>query len=342
MQSIHPKNIIVRMPNWVGDLVMATPILEDLRRAFPKAKITAMCIESICQLLEKDDRIDELFRFKKIPLFFARRQERRNVLQKLHLGKYDTGILLTNTFSSAWLFWIARIPIRIGYAKHFRRVLLTHPMKYPERGHQIERYKKLLAPLGIGICNTLPNIYLADKEISDAKELLYQRGYKEGRKLVGINPTSAYGPAKCWPKENFRKAAVELLSDPNLYLLFFGQSSDDLLIKQICEGLDPRAVDLAGVTTLRELAALIKNCDLLLTNDSGPMHIACAVQTPVVALFGSTDPEISGPYGERSTTIYKNLSCSPCGKRVCPIHFPCMKEISVKEVVQAIQQKLKS
>jgi len=114
------ENILVRMPNWIGDLVMATPVLSDLRRSFPKASITAMCRSPIADLLKEDKSIDELFCFTKPLNDFVRRQE-RDIISKIQAGKYDTGILLTNSFSSAWWFWQGKVKRRIGYSAHFRR-----------------------------------------------------------------------------------------------------------------------------------------------------------------------------------------------------------------------------
>src|SRR3990167_5747425 len=162
---MHPKNIIVRMPNWIGDLVMATPILADLKAAFPNASLTAMCRSPGSQLLEKDRSIDELFSFTKMGNQFLRRQ-RRDVIAKIRQGKFDTSILLTNSFSSSWLFWQGRVPCRIGYRDHFRSLLLTSPIDRPkEKMHQVDLYKKLLEPLGILRSKREPQLFLSDDEL---------------------------------------------------------------------------------------------------------------------------------------------------------------------------------
>lgn len=333
---MHPQNILVRMPNWIGDLVMATPVLTDLREAFPQASITAMCRTPLCELLEEDGAIDELFCFRRPSSGFARREE-RDIIAKIEAGKYDLGILLTNSFSSAWWFWQGKVKERVGYATHFRRLLLTHPLKFhKEREHQVVAYKRLLDPVGIPISQTAPRLYVSDKEVEESKQLLYQRGYVKGAKIVGINPGAAYGLAKCWPPERFRALAMRLLLERDVYVVFFGDGSTASLVKEIAQGLPEKAIDLAGVTSLRELACLIKDCDVLVTNDSGPMHIAAAFKTPLIALFGSTDDQVTGPYGQNKSVINKRVKCSPCFKRVCPIDFPCMKWISVDEVVERV------
>ena len=338
----EPKNILVRMPNWIGDLVMATPVLADLRKAFPQALITAMCSSPICELLKEDSSIDELFCFKRPSNKFERRQERRNIVAKIQAGKYDTGILLTNSFSSAWWFWLGGVKKRIGYSNHWRRFLLTDPIQVPSsKMHQVDLYKKLLASLGVSFSKTAPQLYVSEKEIQESKQLLYQRGYVAGKRLIGINPGAAYGEAKCWPLERFRALALELLKKEDIYLVFLGDKKSVSLIKEICQGLNPRAINLAGFTSLRELVCIIKECDLMVTNDSGPMHVADALGVPLIALFGSTDDEVTGPYSRKGTIIHKKVSCSPCMKRVCPIDFKCMKQISVEEVIEAVQMRLR-
>lgn len=326
-----PQNILVRMPNWIGDVVMATPVLADLRRAFPQASITAMCQGPLSELLLQDPSIDELFSFSKITNEFSRRQERRDLVAKIQAGKYDTGILLTNSFSSAWWFWQGNVKRRIGFAGDFRSWLLTDALPFPKKEHQVTTYKRLLAPLHIPLSSTMPRLYVSAKEMDEAKTLLRQRGIEEGKTLIGINPGAAFGSAKCWPRERFKELAKEL-AKRGKQVVFFGDRASKEWIGAL------GGVNLAGATNLRELIGAIKLCDFFVTNDSGPMHIAAAVGTPLVALFGSTDKDVTGPYGEGQTVIDKRVSCAPCLKRKCPIDFKCMKLISVEEVLKCLER----
>jgi heptosyltransferase-2 len=331
------------MPNWIGDLIMATPILTDLRTAFPEARITAMCRTPLCDLLKEDAAIDELFCFSSPENDFARRQENRNIIEKIRTGKYDTGILLTNSFSSAWWFWLGKVKRRIGFACDWRSLLLTDAVAVPantDQQHLVTTYKQLLRPLGVPISQTRPHLDLLDKEKGEAMELLLQRGYVRGKKLVGINPGAAYGSAKCWPPERFRELAQKLLRNAEHRVVFFGDGATSLLVKEICRNLPEEAINLAGLTNLRELACLIEACHVLVTNDSGPMHIGSALGVPLVALFGSTNDVATGPYGQRDAVINKRVRCSPCYKRACPIDFRCMKEISVDEVTARVEEIL--
>lgn len=335
LNDIKPAKIIIRMPNWIGDLVMATPILTDVRKAFPSAHITAMCRTPICDLLKEDLDIDELFCFSKVNSY-GRRSDQRDIIEKIRKGDYDLGILLTRSFSSAWLFWRGNVKRRLGFRGNCRSLLLTDKINVPanvREQHLVHTYKMLLEPLGIGISETRPRLFLKDQELEEAQVLLKRLGISPEARLVGINPGAAYGSAKCWLPERFRAVTEKLLKLQNVQIVYFGDATTQPLVKEICEGLP--VINLAGLTTLRELASLIKLCSAILTNDSGPMHIAAAVGTPLVALFGSTNEIATGPY-KTGTVIHKHVDCSPCYKRVCPIDFRCMKRIETDEVYDAL------
>jgi heptosyltransferase-2 len=338
-----PKNIIVRMPNWVGDLVMSTPVLADVRAAYPEAKITVMCKTAIAPLLSFDPAIDELFSFTEAESFFRRIGE-RNIIAKLRNGKYDLGILLPNSFSSAWRFWQGKVEQIVGFKANGRTPLLDIPVPFPKlrkTQHLVLTYKALLEPLGIPLSSTAPRLFLKDEEIEGAWQFLTRFNVTKENKLIGINPGAAYGSAKCWLPERFRAVAEKLVdADPRYVVLFFSDFSNKDVVGEICLGLSPRVVNLAGQTSLRELMALLKICNAFLTNDSGPMHIADSLGTPLVALFGSTDPTVTGPYHQRDHVIQKPVSCAPCLKRKCTLDFACMKKIGVEEVVESLRKLL--
>lgn len=340
---LKPRNIIVRMPNWVGDVVMATPILKDLRKKFPEASITAMCRMPMGELLLASPDIDEIFSFVKSTRL-VRREEKRHILDRLQKGKYDLGIILPTSFSSAWWFWQGDVKYRIGYQSFGRDFLLTHPVpkvKNSSKQHLVLTYKELLRPLGMEPSDTKPQLYLKEEEVKQIRNLLSQHGVRPHHRIVGINPGAAYGSAKCWLPERFREVTTRLLEDKDVIVVYFGDLVTAGLVKEICQGLSPRVINMAGLTSLRELTSLISVCDVLLTNDSGPMHIAGAFNTPVVALFGSTSAVMTGPY-KNGVVIQKQVACSPCYRRTCPIDFRCMTQIGVDEVLQAILQALQA
>lgn len=337
--SEPPQQIIVRMPNWLGDLVMATPILTDLRHQWPEAKITVMCQGSLGTVIQEDPHINEVFSFRR-PKNWLCRQVYQDIVVPLKTGHFDLGILMTNSFSSAYWFWRGHVQNRIGYVDHGRSLLLDYPIPFPEQRktqHLVLTYKMLLEPLGIPVSKTSPCLYVTPQEQQAAREKLASCGVEFSDLLVGVNPGAAYGSAKCWLPERFNQLSQRLLDYPNLKIAFFGDKGGAPLVQAICSTLPPdRVIDLAGKTTLRELIALIQTCHLFLTNDSGPMHVASALGIPLIALFGSTSDIATGPY-RGGRVIHKHVPCSPCYRRECPIDFRCMTRIEVQEVYQEMQ-----
>ena len=335
MNKIEPKNIVIRMPNWIGDAVMATPIIREVRCHWKNAKITIMAPKSICSLFQKDPFVDDFFLFDK-------KGPHKEQLFDLKNKKFDFAFILTNSFSSAWLFYRAKIPCRMGYSKDLRKWLLSDSLPYPKdktKEHMIQTYYRLLKNVGIQT-ESAPKLYLSDQEKKCANTFLDKCEIFSDHILVGINPSAAFGSSKCWLEDRYRTVAKKLLENSNIILFFFGDTTNEEKVRRISNDLGPRAFNLAGTTTLRQLMALLNRCDLFLTNDSGPMHMACALNTRVLALFGSTSPEATGPY-HSSRVIRKKVMCSPCFKRECPIDFRCMKAITVEEVYQTVLDELK-
>lgn len=313
---------------------MATPILTDLRHHWPETKITVQCQGILSTVIQEDPHIDHLLNFKKPSSWF----NSDAVVTPLKEGKYDLGILLPNSFSSAFWFWRGDVKNRIGFADHWRTALLNFPIPFPQKResqHLVITYKALLESLGIPLSQTAPRLYVTQQEQQSAKELLDQQGTKEGDLIIGINPGAAFGSAKCWLPERFKQLTKELLQFPKVKIAYFGDKAGAPLVEEICSGFSERVINLAGKTNLRELMALIQSCTLFLTNDSGPMHVASALGVPLIALFGSTSDVATGPYNG-GVVIHKHVPCSPCYRRECPIDFRCMKRIEVKEVYDHI------
>jgi len=293
-----------------------------------------MCQSNIGALLKGDKHIDEVLSFDKF--------RKGDIIKKMRTRRFDLGILLTNSFSSAWLFYRGGVENRIGYAGDFRGILLNKSiLRSSDAGkcHFVDTYKQILAPLGIEHSETRPVLHIQDDEIDSADALLRRYSVTEGSVVVGINPGAAYGSAKCWILDRYRDVADRLLANPLVHVIFFGDKSGVALVNTICEGLSERAINIAGQTSLREFMALMSQCDVFLTNDSGPMHIAAALRVPLVAIFGSTNDIATGPY-EFGTVIHKHVDCSPCYCRECPRDFRCMTSISVDEVYDAVCQEL--
>lgn len=340
--KLSPKNIIIRMPNWLGDVVMATPVLQDVRKKWPDATITAMAQSNVASVLKNDPNINEVYSYKR-PNGWIAHQEHWDIISNLRRGQYDLGILLTNSLSSAWWFWQGNVKNRVGYAGNLRSFLLTKAVPFPankETQHLVITYKMLLEPLGISLSKSEPTLYITQEEKDAAKNLLASLGAFIGKNIiVGMNPGAAFGSAKCWLPERFKEVTEQLLQNPNVVVVYFGDPAGASLVNEICKDLPERVINLAGKTSLREVLALINSCSIFLTNDSGPMHIAAALKIPLLALFGSTSDVRTGPYGI-GKVIHKHVECSPCYKRVCPIDFRCMKRIGVEEVYQELKQMI--
>lgn len=344
--SEPPKNMIVRVPNWLGDVVMATPVLEDLRTHYKDAKITVMAQANVAPLLKNDPNIDEIYSFKR-PNGWIHRHHPLEIIDTLRQGKYDLGVLLTNSFSSAWWFYRGDVKNRIGFSGNLRNLLLNKAVPLPakiETQHQIITYKMLLEPLGIPVSSTEPKLYISPEEDAQAKELIKEIGIDLSKQtIIGINPGAAYGSAKCWLPERYQAVTNRLLQNPQVFIIYFGDAAGTPLVNEICKELPVnRVANLAGKTSIRNLIALINLCSVFLTNDSGPMHIAAALKIPLLALFGSTSDVKTGPSYGIGQVIHKHVECSPCYKRTCPIDFRCMKRITVDEVLTQIQNLLKN
>ena len=331
------KHIIVRMPNWLGDLVMATPILEDLRKKFPASEIVAMCQGFSGDLICHDPHVNEIFAFKKLS-GWVHQANPESIIAPLKKGDFDLGVLLTHSFSSAYQFWRGGVKNRIGFSIHGRSPFLTKAIPLPkniEEQHHVVTYKEILASIDIPISQTAPKLYLTQEEINLARNTLSIATDK----VIGINPGAAYGSSKCWPPDRFRSLVEKILKETAFTVVLFGDDSLKSIVDQISHGLGEKVVNMAGKTTLRELMALIKSCSVFVSNDSGPMHMAAALGVPLVALFGSTNPTKTGPYNH-GKVIYKKVFCSPCYRRTCPIDFQCMLKIEVDEVFNAMMEQL--
>ncbi len=356
--------ILVRGTNWLGDAVMATPALLRLREKFPAAHIALLTPEKLQDLWPQHPAVDETLSFAPGENVFA-------VANRLRAGKFDLALVLPNSPRSTLEVFLAGIPQRFGYARSWRVFFLTHAVaahadavkmqkrsesevrqlisenskfkiqnsKFPQSAHQIFEYLNLVAALGANREALAPQLFVAPDEIEAAKIKFGLE--KIDRPIIGLNPGAEYGPAKRWPVDRFISAAKEVQQRTNCIWILFGGKNDLPIVNQIESAIrNPQSaiLNLAGKTSLRELMSLLKLCRVLLTNDTGPMHVAAALGTPVVVPFGSTSPELTGPGlpgDSRNSLLKSDAPCSPCFLRECPIDFRCMNDISVAQVVEA-------
>jgi heptosyltransferase II len=359
----QPQRILVRGVNWLGDAVMTSPALLRLREKFPNAHITILTPQKISELWKNHPAIDEVISFSADENIFT-------VGKKLRAGKYDGALVLPNSPRSALEIFLAGIPQRIGYSRPWRNFFLTQAIapraeavkmhkrsdseirslvsekaaaKNPrsevqKTSHQIFEYLNLVAQLSASSEPLAPKLFVATEEIEAAKTKFGLD--KIPQPVLGLNPGAEYGSAKRWPVEKFISAAKEIQAKTNCLWILFGGKSDVSITNQIESALgNSSAINLAGKTSLRELMSLLKGCRVLLTNDTGPMHVAAALGVPVVAIFGSTSPELTGPVFSPNAKILKaDVQCAPCFLRECPIDFRCMESLAADEVAQTVRK----
>jgi heptosyltransferase II len=366
---LDPRRILVRGVNWLGDAVMTTPALLRLREKFPEANITLLTPEKLKDLWRQHPAINETISFKSGELLLS-------VSRRLREYKFDLALVFPNSPRSAMEVWLGMVPQRIGYARPWRNFFLTQAVA-PRAGnvkmrkrsigeikslvtanesriggtpvllssaHQIYEYLHLVSALGTNPEPLPPKLFVTPEEIEATTKKFGLD--KISNPIFGLNPGAEYGPAKRWPIDKFIAAAKQIQQRTNCVWILFGGKGDTVLTSQIASAIhDSRFTihDLAGKTSLRELMSLLKLCRVLLTNDTGPMHVAAALGTPVVALFGSTSPELTGPGlpgDPRNRLLKSEASCSPCFLRECPIDFRCLNGIHVEQAVAAVVESL--
>jgi heptosyltransferase-2 len=325
------------VPNWVGDAVLCTPALTALKDRNPSAIISVLAVKRVCEVFLHNPCVDEIVTLpgrKNLSYWLKAMELRRE--------KYDLGILFPNSFSSAFFFRLSGVPRISGYCRDGRGFLLTDAVEVTEElleSHQVDYYLDLI---GNDIGQRELAWTVTEEEKSEAKALLRENGVSTDDVLVGIGAGAAFGPAKRWPPEYFAGLADELIKKHSVRILLFGAGEEKRIAFQICDSMQERSLNLVGRTNLRQLGALLSMCRLLVSNDSGVMHVGAAVKTPLVAIFGSTDPSRTGPRGSGCRVIYRGLDCSPCFARRCSRgDYKCLREIKVEDVLLAAEEELK-
>ena len=360
------QRILVRGVNWLGDAVMTTPALQRLREAAPDADIVLLAPDKLADLWLHHPSIDGVLTFSAGEGVLA-------VGRRLRKERFELALILPNSPRSALECWFAGIPHRVGYRRRWRNLFLTraiphasqrlemhkrsvaevgrriatpgmHRETYPESAHHLFHYLHLVGALGASRMPITPFLRVTGSELRDV-QARFGIGLS-GRMLLGLNPGAEYGPAKRWPAERFLSAALAIRKVLHNDWVIFGGAKDQIVASQIAAGLRAEAAggsgavhDLSGRTSLRELCALLSGCSALLTNDTGPMHLAAALGVSVVVPFGSTAPGLTGPGlpgEEKHHLLEVDVACAPCFRRECPIDFRCMERLDVAQVVEAM------
>ena len=344
--AIH--HILIRGTNWIGDSVMSLAALRELRRQFPDHHLALFVNPPIANLFQGQDIVDEIITLK----------DKQTTLNRLfrfpnRIRHFDTAILFQNHLEAALVPWLAGIPERIGYSLHGRHFLLTnraYPRIKERHRHQVYYYLDLLHQAGLSSNDYLndphfePDISLhpTEESLDLAQDLLDQFNLSTSKPLIAISPGAAYGPVKRWFPERYAELADQLIEKKKAQVVLVGSPNEILLARKIENLMRQSPTILTGLTTLNTLLGLFSHCDLLITNDSGPMHLAASLNIPQIALFGSTDKIATGPLSPQAEVIYKGVECSPCLLRKCPIDLRCFSYIEVDEVYESVITKLDS
>jgi len=326
--------IVVRTPNWIGDAILALPAIEGLKKNFPQAEIWLAVSDWVKDLFPADDVGPKIIPLGRVGHF----KNLRNSAGHLKEFGFDVALLLTNSFASALLFYLAGVPERWGYRRDGRSLLLSKGVLWKEPAealHLVHYYLNLIESLGLKTPAPEIRLTVTAEEKSQARAKLAALGIDAKKPLVLLNPGAAYGPAKRWPSAKFAELAGILQGRKNVEVLITGSAGEAELAESIASSLPVRPKSLAGKTSLRELLGLMSQSVLFVTNDSGPMHMANALRVPVVAIFGPTDPKITGPFHPPSAVHKKDVPCWPCLYRCCPYDHRCMTNISAEEVFES-------
>jgi heptosyltransferase-2 len=337
---------VVRGPNWLGDAVMSLPAVRALRAALPTAEIAMVARPSVADVYARESSIDRVIVHPKPKGL----RERRQLAARLKEERFDAAVLLPNAFDAALLAWLAGIPVRVGYNRDARGLLLTHAVPAPRPGEipRHERFYYLELLRRAGLMERYPKCDATELGgIDAAREAGARRLAALGISgpVIGISPGAAYGNAKRWLPERFTESGRELADALRAGVLLFGSAGERPLCETVAEplrGAGVEARNLAGETTLGEFIDLASVCRIFLTNDSGAMHVASALEVPTVAVFGATDDSATGPTGPLARVVREHAECSPCLLRECPIDHRCMTRVSAARVAAAATELLTS
>lgn len=332
--------ILVRCPNWVGDLVMATPAFECLRENFPAARIAAGVRRYARGVIEAGPWFDEVIECddKSVSGFIR-------TVRRIRAFGADVAVLLPNSLRSLLTVRLAGVGLVYGYRRSLRGLMLSGGPKPLRDGRTIrpipmtEYYLDLCRWLGLKApANPRPRLGIGEDLERFGQAALARYGIGPEDRVVGLNPGAKFGSSKCWPVDHFARLAELLEESLGCKVLLFAGPGEDLLADRIVQSSRARIINTGpDRIDLARLKPLVRRCNLLVTNDTGPRHYAVAFGVPTVVIMGPTDPRYTGANLERTVVIRKDLECSPCHKKTCPTDHRCMTAITPAEVLEACQ-----
>ncbi len=334
---------MIRASNWLGDSVVSVPAVRAIKASRPDAHVTVASPAKIAAVWKLVPEVDEVIPIPNRRLFATVRAIRRQ-------PRFDVAMLFPNSIRVALEAWLSGVPRRIGYRGHSRSWLLTEIVPETQKAgppkHQAMHYLRIAESLGTEISDEFTS---AKKTLNPpshsygaagAQSAAHQTSNIKHQTSLALCPGAEYGPAKRWLPERFAEAAKAIAGQRPVQWILFGTKKDAAIGKEISKSLGDGCVSRIGQTTIEQLIDELRECSLLLTNDTGTMHLASLLGVPVVAIFGSTEPRMTGPLGTGHIVLRHQVECSPCFLRKCPIDFRCMKAVTVQEVVDAVMSIL--
>jgi heptosyltransferase-2 len=339
------KRFLVIQTAFIGDAILTLPLIQALKNAEVETSVDVLVIPRTSGLFSNHPAVSEILIFDK------NGRDRgitglRRVARLIAQHQYEAALIPHRSVRSALLPWISRIPRRIGFDRSAGWFLLTQTVRYEQSLHEVDRNLSLLKPLGMNVDEKiLPDLYPSEEDIQTVDAFLAQSNLSDPSSLIGIAPGSVWN-TKRWLKERYAELTRRFV-EQGLAVVLVGGEQDKLICQEIVSiaASSPVAVA-AGQLSLLQSAELIRRCRAFVSNDSAPLHLAIAMRTPVVAIFGSTVPEFGfAPYGDKSVVVEtKGLPCRPCsahGRKRCPIKtFECMENISTELVFNKVQEMI--
>jgi len=330
--------ILIIAPSWVGDAVLSQPLLALLKVQDPDARIDVLApgwvLPVYRRMPEVTDTIDSPFKHGQLGI-----GARLRLARQIRQARYDRAFVLPNSFKSALVPWLAGIPGRIGFLGELRYGLLTDARRPDDKRlpRMVERFAHLAGGSEHPLPSPLPRPAL-QVGAPEVDAVLAAKGLARPDRLACFCPGAEYGPAKRWPPRYFAQLAQQLSCDGfDIWLL--GSSKDAAAGAEIVRHAAGTVLDLTGKTSLDEALVLLSIADQVVTNDSGLMHVAAALDRPLVAIYGSSSPDFTPPLSDRARVVRLGIACSPCFERVCPLgHFDCMMRLDPERVLREIRQ----
>ena len=322
--DLKPFRILIRSSNWLGDAVMSVPAVRAIKNGRPDVHVTIAAPNKIAPMWKLIPEVDAIIPLPEGSLLSVVRLLRQQMA-------FDVAILFPNSLRVALETWLSGIPRRVGYRGHCRSWLVNQIVREPRKPgppeHHSLRFLRIARDCGAETSK------IEVPKPNQTSNINHQT-------LIGLCPGAEYGPAKRWLPERFAEAAAKITEQSSAQWILLGTKNDAAIGEQIAAAIGDHCVNRIGQTTLDQLIDELRQCRLLLTNDTGTMHLAALLGVPVVAVFGSTEPRLTGPLGNGHTVLRHHVECSPCFLRECPIDFRCMKAVSADEVADAVLSML--